>query len=284
MSVKQALDGVQNEDRFVLGKTRQWPTPPRDMTDADNYMQLMWAVWRAETMVKTLGGDVGETRVRRKIVGYDMFAGHRPYWCCSLTWQGDYYSATDLNPLTAPQFNMMFAVQTMSLNGDTRIIYSEAVTKLARRGLNTFGWNQQRVVVLTDKHLYKLYANKKYEVCKKVPIPLAQIRSVTVSKKSTEVCVVNTTAGDHVFCFNHSDRACEFAIYLHNTCRELHNTNVDVKVATNDVITFTLIDPKGNPQPQKMLTFEDDPKLMHPKVKFQKNEKFGVKLMQAASV
>eukprot|EP00049_Salpingoeca_infusionum_P014803 m.281080 g.281080 ORF g.281080 m.281080 type:complete len:1009 (+) comp15751_c6_seq3:330-3356(+) len=180
------INALQNtfkniKDMPDLGAGVAWPDPPAGLSSFDAQVKQIHMTWRARTIVNKYTPQQQE-ELKKKAFASDLLQGRRTFWGYQYSWHGNYI----VNGPDAAKFGEQMS-QLMAKYGDGKIIFSSQVFKL-----NTKGKQDERVLVVTDKNLYKLDAVT-YKI-HKVPVPLADILGFAMSQGEDQAVVIRLKA------------------------------------------------------------------------------------------
>jgi len=170
----RTFNGVRQDPTW--GKHTQWPQSHFMLRHAEVYLKRIHNNWRAKMMVMSLPPDE-QPKMRRRAIAHRFVAGGIKPWNFNRDWAGDY-----LDPVKDQQFRMKLQ-QQMSMHGGKAITYAIEAQKVPRHAF----WNQTRMIVVTDTHVYKTDKNCTVNPpgkpnAGKQAIALQDITGVSVSK------------------------------------------------------------------------------------------------------
>jgi len=186
------------------GKNVPYPPHPSILERFSKLLRKIHLNWRAKMIVKKLSKDQ-QILMRKKILAYDIFRKKKP-WNPSGRFYGN-KMATD--PVKGQKFSAALD-KILQLNNDSKnVIFTGLVTKVNRKGKP-----QDRVIVITEKNLYKVDPDS-FKV-KKEAIALSDIESINCTPKRDTVVSIHFKAGFDVLLDLglEDDRLVEFVIEI----------------------------------------------------------------------
>ncbi|XP_047706447.1 unconventional myosin-Ig isoform X1 [Prionailurus viverrinus] len=183
----------------LYGRDLVWPTPPAVLQPFQDTCRLLFCRWRARQLVKNIPpSDMAQ--IKAKVAAMEILQELRQDWGCRRAWARDYlssrrvavwihqtccWSSKDLpqaGPICPqatdnPTASGLFAQRLNALrekDGFGTVLFSSHVRKV-----NRFNKRQDRALLLTDRHLYKLDPGRQYRVMRTVPLALVTGLSVT---------------------------------------------------------------------------------------------------------
>uniref|UniRef100_A0ABI7XAU2 Myosin IG n=1 Tax=Felis catus TaxID=9685 RepID=A0ABI7XAU2_FELCA len=156
----------------LYGRDLVWPTPPAVLQPFQDTCRLLFCRWRARQLVKNIPpSDMAQ--IKAKVAAMGILQELRQDWGCRRAWARDYLSSATDNPTASG----LFAQRLNALrekDGFGTVLFSSHVRKV-----NRFNKRQDRALLLTDRHLYKLDPGRQYRVMRTVPLALVTGLSVT---------------------------------------------------------------------------------------------------------
>lgn len=203
MSMK--FQGVSR--RPDLGKNIVWTTPPAVLEELVGHMKLIHMKWRAGKIVRRIPKTEWPA-VELRCAAYEALHGKRNNWLKQRKWQGNYLSLQSENQSAADVFTSRIN-QLRSKDKFSEVKFSAHVRKV-----NKGNKCEDRAVVVTDRHVYKLNPAKSYKPMR-AGVPLNKVRGVSVSSGSDQLLIIHIDgADDLVLCIQkttpeYDDRAPE---------------------------------------------------------------------------
>uniref|UniRef100_A0A8C7SKI9 Myosin 1D n=1 Tax=Oncorhynchus mykiss TaxID=8022 RepID=A0A8C7SKI9_ONCMY len=172
------------------GKHVKWPTPPKVLVKVDILAPLLflWVFpccsrWWAWTLIKDLTPEE-KLQIRAKVATLEALKGQRPDLGLQRTWEGNYLVSWIDSPDTASSFTLV-SCELQRKDKFMRVLFSCNVRKI-----NRFHKAEDRAVLITDRHLYKMDPLKQYKPMKS--IPLYNVTGVSVSPGKDQLVVFHT--------------------------------------------------------------------------------------------
>uniref|UniRef100_A0A8C7Y2J5 Unconventional myosin-Id n=1 Tax=Oryzias sinensis TaxID=183150 RepID=A0A8C7Y2J5_9TELE len=167
------------------GRRVKWPTPPKVLRKFSFHLHLcMFSFrWWAWTLIKGLSPE--ETlQVRAKVASLEALKGQRGDLGLQRAWEGNYLVSKRDSPDTASSFTLVSS-ELQRKDKFMRVLFSCNVRKI-----NRFHKTENRAVLITDRHLYKMDPLKQYKPMKS--IPLYNVTGVSVSPGKDQLVVFHT--------------------------------------------------------------------------------------------
>uniref|UniRef100_A0A665W2C7 Myosin ID n=1 Tax=Echeneis naucrates TaxID=173247 RepID=A0A665W2C7_ECHNA len=168
------------------GRHVKWPTPPKVLR---NFLFVCLDVfpsrWWAWTLIKGLSPE--ETlQVRAKVACLEALKGQRADLGLQRAWEGNYLVSRGKrdSPDTAASFTLVSS-ELQRKDKFMRVLFSSNVRKI-----NRFHKAEDRAVLITDRHLYKMDPLKQYKPMKS--IPLYNVTGLSVSPGKDQLVVFHT--------------------------------------------------------------------------------------------
>uniref|UniRef100_A0A8B9RGP3 Myosin ID n=1 Tax=Astyanax mexicanus TaxID=7994 RepID=A0A8B9RGP3_ASTMX len=158
------------------GKHVKWPTPPKVLYV---FFLLLCCRWWAWTLIKGLSPEE-MLQIRAKVATLECLKGQRADLGLQRAWEGNYLvsvrtiSNTSKNVFIKKNYNI-----------ESQVLFSCNVRKI-----NRFNKAENRAVLITDRHLYKMDPLKQYKPMKS--IPLYNVTGVSVSPGKDQLVVFHT--------------------------------------------------------------------------------------------
>uniref|UniRef100_A0AAQ5ZX52 Myosin ID n=1 Tax=Amphiprion ocellaris TaxID=80972 RepID=A0AAQ5ZX52_AMPOC len=163
------------------GRHVKWPTPPKVLRKFEDSvcLHVFTSRWWAWTLIKGLSPEEA-LQVRAKVACLEALKGHRADLGLQRAWEGNYLvSRCDASSFTLVSSELQRKDKFM------RILFSCNVRKI-----NRFHKAENRAVLITDRHLYKMDPLKQYKPMKS--IPLYNVTGVSVSPGKDQLVVFHT--------------------------------------------------------------------------------------------
>uniref|UniRef100_A0A8C9XW92 Unconventional myosin-Id n=1 Tax=Sander lucioperca TaxID=283035 RepID=A0A8C9XW92_SANLU len=167
------------------GKHVKWPTPPKVLRKFEEALRSIYNRWWAWTLIKGLSPEEA-LQVRAKVASLEALKGQRADLGLQRAWEGNYLvSMWDGNSAdTAASFTLVSS-ELQRKDKFMRVLFSCNVRKI-----NRFHKAEDRAVLITDRHLYKMDPLKQYKPMKS--IPLYNVTGVSVSPGKDQLVVFHT--------------------------------------------------------------------------------------------
>uniref|UniRef100_A0AAQ5Z1R7 Unconventional myosin-Id n=1 Tax=Amphiprion ocellaris TaxID=80972 RepID=A0AAQ5Z1R7_AMPOC len=163
------------------GRHVKWPTPPKVLRKFEDALRNIYSRWWAWTLIKGLSPEEA-LQVRAKVACLEALKGHRADLGLQRAWEGNYLKRD--SPDTASSFTLVSS-ELQRKDKFMRILFSCNVRKI-----NRFHKAENRAVLITDRHLYKMDPLKQYKPMKS--IPLYNVTGVSVSPGKDQLVVFHT--------------------------------------------------------------------------------------------
>ncbi|XP_041938437.1 unconventional myosin-Id [Alosa alosa] len=172
------------------GKHVKWPTPPKVLRRFEEAIRNIYNRWWAWSLIKGLSPEE-MLQVRAKVATLECLKGQRADLGLLRAWEGNYLKRD--SPETASSFTLVSS-DLQRKDKFMRVLFSSNVRKI-----NHFNKAEDRAVLITDRHLYKMDPVKQYKPMKS--IPLYNVTGVSVSPGKDQLVVFHTKDGrDLVVC------------------------------------------------------------------------------------
>uniref|UniRef100_A0A8D0CUK4 Myosin ID n=1 Tax=Sander lucioperca TaxID=283035 RepID=A0A8D0CUK4_SANLU len=163
------------------GKHVKWPTPPKVLSLFVCLFDVFTSRWWAWTLIKGLSPEEA-LQVRAKVASLEALKGQRADLGLQRAWEGNYLvNSAD----TAASFTLVSS-ELQRKDKFMRVLFSCNVRKV----INRFHKAEDRAVLITDRHLYKMDPLKQYKPMKS--IPLYNVTGVSVSPGKDQLVVFHT--------------------------------------------------------------------------------------------
>ncbi|XP_064807139.1 unconventional myosin-Id [Oncorhynchus masou masou] len=163
------------------GKHVKWPTPPKVLRKFEEALRSIYNRWWAWTLIKDLTPEE-KLQIRAKVATLEALKGQRPDLGLQRTWEGNYLKRD--SPDTASSFTLV-SCELQRKDKFMRVLFSCNVRKI-----NRFHKAEDRAILITDRHLYKMDPVKQYKPMKS--IPLYNVTGVSVSPGKDQLVVFHT--------------------------------------------------------------------------------------------
>ncbi|XP_059800553.1 unconventional myosin-Id-like [Hypanus sabinus] len=169
------------------GKSVIWPRPPTVLIKFEENMKHLFRRWRARQIVKNIApSDMPQIKV--KIAAMDALLGRRKEWGLQRAWEQDYLSSDRDNPEMKSQY-------VTSRNGlKCKEKFNSVLFSAHVRKVNRFNKCEDRAILITDLHLYKLEPAKRYKNMK--VLPLNQVTGLSVTDGKDQLIIFHTKTND----------------------------------------------------------------------------------------
>lgn len=163
------------------GRHVKWPTPPKVLRKFEEALRSIHSRWWAWTLIKRLSPEEA-LQVRAKVATLEALKGHRADMGLQRAWEGNYLKRD--NPDRASAFSLV-ASELQRKDKFMRVLFSCNVRKI-----NHFHKVEDRAVLITDRHLYKMDPQKHFLAMKSTP--LYNVTGVSVSPGKDQLVVFHT--------------------------------------------------------------------------------------------
>ncbi|XP_062271240.1 unconventional myosin-Id-like, partial [Scomber scombrus] len=143
------------------GRHVKWPTPPKVLRKFEEALRSIYNRWWAWTLIKGLSPEEA-LQVRAKVASLEALKGHRVDLGLQRSWEGNYLKRD--SPDTASSFTLVSS-ELQRKDKFMRVLFSCNVRKI-----NRFHKAEDRAVLITDRHLYKMDPLKQYKPMKSIPL------------------------------------------------------------------------------------------------------------------
>ncbi|KAF0025787.1 hypothetical protein F2P81_022668 [Scophthalmus maximus] len=143
------------------GRHVKWPTPPKVLRKFEEALRSIHNRWWAWTLIKGLSPEEA-LQVRAKVAGLEALKGQRSDLGLQRAWEGNYLKRD--SPDTAAAFALVSS-ELQRKDKFMRVLFSCNVRKI-----NRFHKAEDRAVLITDRHLYKMDPLKQYKAMKSIPL------------------------------------------------------------------------------------------------------------------
>ncbi|KAL0984219.1 hypothetical protein UPYG_G00138660 [Umbra pygmaea] len=164
-----------------LGKNVKWPTPPKVLRKFEEVLRSIYNRWWAWTLIKDLTPDQ-KLQIKAKVATLEALKGQRPDLGLQRAWEGNYLKRD--SPDKASSFTLVSS-ELQRKDKFMRVLFSCNVRKI-----NRFHKAEDRAILITDRHLYKMDPLKQYKPMKN--IPLHNVTGVSVSPGKDQLVVFHT--------------------------------------------------------------------------------------------
>uniref|UniRef100_A0A8C2HZF2 Unconventional myosin-Id n=1 Tax=Cyprinus carpio TaxID=7962 RepID=A0A8C2HZF2_CYPCA len=161
------------------GKHVKWPTPPKVLRKFEEALRNIYNRWWAWTLIKDLSPEQ-LVQIRAKVATLECLKGQRADLGLQRAWEGNYLDS----PGTASSFTLVSS-DLQRKDKFMRVLFSCNVRKI-----NRFNKAEDRALLITDRHLYKMDPVKQYKPMKS--IPLYNVTGVSISPGKDQLVVFHT--------------------------------------------------------------------------------------------
>ncbi|RXN09659.1 unconventional myosin-Id [Labeo rohita] len=163
------------------GKHVKWPTPPKVLRKFEEALRNIYNRWWAWTLIKDLSPE-DMVQIRAKVAALESLKGQRADLGLQRAWEGNYLKKD--SPGTASSFTLVSS-DLQRKDKFMRVLFSCNVRKI-----NRFNKAEDRALLITDRHLYKMDPVKQYKPMKS--IPLYNVTGVSISPGKDQLVVFHT--------------------------------------------------------------------------------------------
>uniref|UniRef100_A0A8C2HZF5 Unconventional myosin-Id n=1 Tax=Cyprinus carpio TaxID=7962 RepID=A0A8C2HZF5_CYPCA len=165
------------------GKHVKWPTPPKVLRKFEEALRNIYNRWWAWTLIKDLSPEQ-LVQIRAKVATLECLKGQRADLGLQRAWEGNYLVSKKDSPGTASSFTLVSS-DLQRKDKFMRVLFSCNVRKI-----NRFNKAEDRALLITDRHLYKMDPVKQYKPMKS--IPLYNVTGVSISPGKDQLVVFHT--------------------------------------------------------------------------------------------
>uniref|UniRef100_A0A8C4SK65 Myosin ID n=1 Tax=Erpetoichthys calabaricus TaxID=27687 RepID=A0A8C4SK65_ERPCA len=158
------------------GKHVKWPIPPRVLRKFEEALQG----WRAGQLIRSLPPE-DLPKVRAKVAALETLKGQRTDMALQRAWEGNYKR-------DQPELASFFTLASSELQRKDK--FMNVLFSCHVRKINRFNKAEDRAILITDRHLYKMDPLKQYKVMKS--IPLYNVSGLSVSPGKDQLVVFHT--------------------------------------------------------------------------------------------
>ncbi|XP_029786784.1 unconventional myosin-Ig isoform X2 [Suricata suricatta] len=181
----------------LYGQDMVWPPPPAVLQPFQDTCRALFCRWRARQLVKNIPpSDMAQ--IKAKVAAMGVLQELRPDWGCRRAWDRDYLSSATDNPAASGLFTQRLKA-LRDKDGFRTVLFSSHVRKV-----NRFNKRQDRALLLTDRHLYKLDPSRQYRVMRAVP--LASVTGLSVTSGRDQLVVLHARGQDDLVVCLHRSR------------------------------------------------------------------------------
>uniref|UniRef100_A0A8C1G5E7 Unconventional myosin-Id n=1 Tax=Cyprinus carpio TaxID=7962 RepID=A0A8C1G5E7_CYPCA len=169
------------------GKHVKWPTPPKVLRKFEEALRNIYNRWWAWTLIKDLSPEE-MVQIRAKVATLECLKGQRADLGLQRAWEGNYLVSKKDSPGTASSFTLVSS-DLQRKDKFMRVLFSCNVRKI-----NRFNKAEDRALLITDRHLYKMDPVKLYKPMKSIPLYNSGVKCPTSQNqptrcdKHTELC------------------------------------------------------------------------------------------------
>ncbi|CAL8283133.1 unnamed protein product [Merluccius merluccius] len=165
------------------GRHVKWPMPPKVLKRFEEALKNIHSRWWAWTLIKGLNPEE-VLQVRAKVASLEALKGQRADLGLQRAWEGNYLVSTRDSPDAASSFTLVSG-ELQRKDKFMRVLFSCNVRKI-----NHFHKAEDRALLITDRHLYKMDPLKQYKPMKS--IPLYNVTGLSVSPGKDQLVVFHT--------------------------------------------------------------------------------------------
>ncbi|XP_022246802.1 unconventional myosin-Id-like [Limulus polyphemus] len=180
----QAFKNVKQAKDF--GKNVKWPRPPPVLKNAVNDFKSIHERWRAHMILKRVPKEEWP-QLQLKVAASEALSGCRKEWGLKRKWEGNYLAMNPENDNSST-----FISSVGSLKSKDR--FQNALFSSFVRKVNKHNKSAERVLLVTDKYLYKL-DNKKFRPLKS-GIPITDLTGVSVGPGPDQLVILHLRGGN----------------------------------------------------------------------------------------
>uniref|UniRef100_A0A4W3HUU0 Unconventional myosin-Id n=1 Tax=Callorhinchus milii TaxID=7868 RepID=A0A4W3HUU0_CALMI len=196
--VTRRLQHVRTMKDF--GKHVKWPTPPRVLQRFQDMLQSVFLRWRAYQMIKGIA-PADLPQVRAKVSAFENLQGQRGELGLRRGWRGNYLATVSDSPQPGRSCAVTHSFATIARELQRKDKYMATLFSSHVRKINRFNKPEDRAILITDRHLYKMDPLKRYRVMR--TIALYNVTGVSVSPGSDQLVVFHTNDNkDLVVCLH----------------------------------------------------------------------------------
>lgn len=177
MNLHRIYGNAKNRSDF--GKHQIWPACSKSFLKLDDYMKKLYIRWRCFMVLRPYPPNL-RTEMYLLSISCELIKNRQISSNLVQKWKGNYLADSAENSKCHVFNNAMKSLQAS--DNFNRILFSSFIQKMNRHFKT-----QSRVIVVTDKYLYRL--DEKYKVCKN-PIPLTDIVKARVNDESDNQLIV----------------------------------------------------------------------------------------------
>uniref|UniRef100_A0A672GXY9 Unconventional myosin-Id n=1 Tax=Salarias fasciatus TaxID=181472 RepID=A0A672GXY9_SALFA len=167
------------------GRHVKWPTPPKVLRRFEDALKSIHSRWWAWTLIKGLSPEEA-LQVRAKVACLEALKGHRADMGLQRAWEGNYLvSGPDALQQNRQKLSGNGFLTALRKDKFMRVLFSCNVRKI-----NRFHKAENRTLLITDRHLYKMDPLKQYKPMKS--IPLYNVTGLSVSPGKDQLVVLHT--------------------------------------------------------------------------------------------
>uniref|UniRef100_A0A8C5B4E3 Myosin 1D n=1 Tax=Gadus morhua TaxID=8049 RepID=A0A8C5B4E3_GADMO len=163
------------------GRSVKWPAPPKVLRRFEELLKNIHSRWWAWTLIKVLSPEE-VLQVRAKVASLEALKGQRADLGLQRAWEGNYLKRD--SPDTASSLALVSG-ELQRKDKFMRVLFSCNVRKI-----NHFHKVEDRALLITDRHLYKMDPQKQYKPMKS--IPLYNVTGLSVSPGKDQLVVFHT--------------------------------------------------------------------------------------------
>lgn len=178
------------------GKSLKWPAPPKQLEPFYRMMGSIHRKWIASQILISIPRDEWP-ELRTKLAAMEGLDKRRPNWGNRRRWIGNYLALSAENATCAAFLSQCSSLK--SKDGFSEVPFSSTFIKVNKH--NKFA---ERVIVITDKFIYKLDQTKNYKPLKS-GTPLGEVTGISVTPDKDQMFVIHLQSdNDIVGCLTNS--------------------------------------------------------------------------------
>uniref|UniRef100_A0A8C4NXZ7 Unconventional myosin-Id n=1 Tax=Dicentrarchus labrax TaxID=13489 RepID=A0A8C4NXZ7_DICLA len=162
------------------GRHVKWPTPPKVLRKFEDALRSIYNRWWAWTLIKGLSPEEA-LQVRAKVASLEALKGQRADLGLQRAWEGNYL-VSGWGTVKCVSLYIGRKKQTQQQRKQRHILCVSQI--------NRFHKAEDRAVLITDRHLYKMDPLKQYKPMKS--IPLYNVTGLSVSPGKDQLVVFHT--------------------------------------------------------------------------------------------
>lgn len=169
-----------------FGKNIRWPNEPYRVKEAAVYLRNIYDRWRAYMVLKKFPSEEWP-QLRLKVTAADVLNTRRKDWGIEHKWKGNYLVLAEENENTA-------AYSASLENLKRKDNFQDVLFSSFAKKINKHHKSAERVLLVTEKHLYKL-DNKRFKPLRPA-IPLSHVTGISLSSGTDQLIVLHLQDGN----------------------------------------------------------------------------------------